>query len=143
MCTSLFPSEDALSIAVKLSEGHCFEVEVLAMFRVDCKLCLHMVANYHVNAGWYRLELEQIINVWLDFLEEISEQSQKSEITEDTVLNIVGAGQLEQLEITHTLPACLVYCPTYDAPLATVIRTSLSTNLGKEGANEVFFFAGL
>ena len=157
---------DVLSVAAKLSEGHCFEISLLAMIRVDREQFLQAISAYHLSNDWYRLDLEHIMNCWLKCLdslrdEEGSESTEPTEptepkdqspepgnidIEEETLPSRVEADQLENQEMLHTLterreetalPDCLAYCPAADAPLATALRKQLKETLGPDTTQTV------
>ena len=73
--SNLFPTTrhqhggDALCQAAKLTEGHCFQVEVIASIRVESKSFIEAMAPYHTSQGWFRVSLDQLLSAWLDCMD--------------------------------------------------------------------------
>ena len=98
----LVSDEDALSVAAKLSEGHCFQISLLAVIRVDREQFLQAVSVYHLSHDWYRLDLEQILNCWLECLDSEKgsesmgrDQSPEPEIVDQSLFSRLEAEQPE------------------------------------------------
>ena len=68
-----FVSDTAASdVATHLSEGHCFEVDVVASLKVDSfqeTTFLEEMTPFHKSHGWYAVELVKLLNAWLDSLD--------------------------------------------------------------------------
>ena len=63
------PADNAQEEASHLQAGHCFEVNIIASIRVDSKRFLEAIAQYHTSNGWFRVQLDQLLSVWLDCLD--------------------------------------------------------------------------
>ena len=66
----ILPESEARDEAIKLSAGHCFEVNLIASINVDSKRFLEGMSPFHASSNWFCAELEQILNVWLNCLDQ-------------------------------------------------------------------------
>ena len=90
------------------------------------------MSPFHASNNWLCVELEHILNVWLNCLEqeESLEPETESQVS-DTNLHEIAALILER---DDDLPGCLCYSTAEEAQLATAIRKQLIANLDKEQA---------
>ena len=71
-----FVSESvACNVAAHLTEGHNFEVNVVATLKVDSSqetAFSEAMIPYHTSNGWFAVDLERLLSVWLDCLDGVS-----------------------------------------------------------------------
>ena len=126
----ILPAENAQDEASRLQAGHCFEVNIIASIRVDSKQFLEAMAQYYASAGWFRVDLERLLTVWLDCLDQEKNQKlqkMKKQIPSQKQDTIQETEETEEITSDEDLPEYLSFCDAVEAPLAKDVRNSSSS----------------
>ena len=95
------------------------------------------MAPYHTSHGWFRVELDQLLSVWLDCMDLEESLSDREPEKRKPAPQDTKTEHTTSHDENDGLPEDLRYCLASEAPTATTIRTNLTRRLGKESANEM------
>ena len=123
--------------ADRLSQGHDVSVHVVAVLQVDAdklQQCLHI---FHLGNLWYECSLKDIMAAWTKVYGEAA-GCDMSELDGELDGEHLLEPQIESPRAEDDiLPSCLEYAKALQAPLASELRHSLITKLGKQNAQAV------
>ena len=83
----IIPQHETAYEATQLSSGQCFQVNIIASICVDSKQLFEALAQYYISNGWFRIELDQLLNVWLGCLDLQDSEKQFEEQPENSLQN--------------------------------------------------------
>ena len=123
---------DPVSRADRLSEGHAFDVSVVATVFGSTDTFVASLQKMHIAHGWYSGSLQEVITAWMRVLQmpssTVNAESEPKQPEESDASNQPDASLSEEDE---SLPACLALCEVSQAPTASSLKKDLIQKIGK------------
>ena len=113
----LCDDSDPVSKAARLSEGHAFDVSVVATVFVSTDTLLASLQNFHIANGWHSCSLQEVITAWMRVLQMPSSTvNAESEPKQPEELDGSNQPDASLSEEDESLPACLALCEVRHQP---------------------------